>query len=381
MTEPAISLKGKRGLFTKFGELNWFVVLLITAIACVGFVMLYSVAGGSIEPWASRQMIRFAVGLVLMIAVALTSLRFWVSAAYPIYLGALALLIAVEFIGTTGMGAQRWIDLGFFRLQPSEVMKIALVLALARYYHGITMREAMSLRSLLIPVILIALPAGLVLSQPDLGTALLLILGGAAVMFLAGVRLWLFVAGIISALAAIPVAWGFLKDYQKSRILTFLNPERDPLGAGYHIMQSKIALGSGGVYGKGFLLGTQSQLNFLPEKQTDFIFTMLAEEFGLLGGLGLLTLYGILIGYAILVSLTIRSHFGRLMAMGLAFTFFLYVFINTAMVMGLLPVVGVPLPLVSYGGSAMLTVMIGFGLILSAALHRDAIIPRSGAIT
>jgi len=381
MADGAITFKGRRKIFTKFAELNWFIIFLITAIASVGFVMLYSVAGGDLEPWAMRQMIRFGAGMILMIAVAITNLRFWVQAAYPIYIGALALLIGVEFLGTMGMGAQRWIDLGFFRLQPSEIMKIALVMALARYYHGITLREALTLRSLIIPLILIGLPAGLVLRQPDLGTTILLVAGGLAIMFLAGVRLWLFVAGGLSMLAAIPVAWGFLKDYQKDRILTFLNPESDPLGAGYHIMQSKIALGSGGVYGKGFLLGTQSQLNFLPEKQTDFIFTMLAEEFGLLGGLGLLSLYALLIGYAILVSLTIRSHFGRLLTMGLAFTFFLYVFINTAMVMGLVPVVGVPLPLVSYGGSAMFTLMIGFGLILSAALHRDAIIARSGALT
>ncbi len=381
MGSEAITVKGRRGLLAKLGELNWFVVFLITAIACVGFVMLYSVAGGHVEPWASRQIIRFAIGMVLMLAVAVTNLRFWVSAAYPVYLGALALLVAVEFMGTTGMGAQRWIDLGLFRLQPSEVMKIALVMALARYYHGVTLKQAKSIRGLIIPLLLIALPSGLVLTQPDLGTAILLVAGGSAVLFLAGVRLWFFGAGLIGALAAIPVVWGVLKDYQKGRILTFLNPERDPLGAGYHIMQSKIALGSGGIYGKGFLLGTQSQLNFLPEKQTDFIFTMLSEEFGLLGGLGLLTLYALLIGYAVLISLTIKSHFGRLLAMGLGFTFFLYVFINTAMVMGLLPVVGVPLPLVSYGGSAMLTLMTGFGLILSAALHRDAIIPRSGAFT
>lgn len=381
MAEGAITFKGRRGIITKFAELNWFIIFLITSIASVGFVMLYSVAGGDLEPWAMRQMIRFAAGMVLMIAIALTSLRFWVQAAYPIYIGALVLLIGVEFIGVMGMGAQRWIDLGVIRLQPSEIMKIALVMALARYYHGITLRQALTLRSLVIPLVLIAAPAGLVLRQPDLGTAILITAGGIAIMFLAGVRLWLFLAGGLSVLATIPVAWGFLKDYQKDRIMTFLNPENDPLGAGYHIMQSKIALGSGGVYGKGFLLGTQSQLNFLPEKQTDFIFTMLAEEFGLLGGLGLLTLYALLIGYAILISLTIRSHFGRLLTMGLAFTFFLYVFINTAMVMGLIPVVGVPLPLVSYGGSAMFTLMIGFGLILSAALHRDTIIARSGALT
>ncbi|MEX1148245.1 MAG: rod shape-determining protein RodA [Sphingomonadales bacterium] len=379
MSESAISLRGKRSFTTKLSELNWFVVLLITAVASVGFVMLYSVAGGSIEPWALRQMIRFGIGLALMLTVALTNIRFWMGVAYPGYVVALLLLIAVELTGITGMGAQRWIDVGVMRLQPSELMKVTLVLALARYYHGITMREARSIKSLPIPLLMIGLPTGLVLIQPDLGTAVLLLSGGCAILFLAGVRLWVFALGGAAIAAVIPVAWGFLRDYQKSRILTFFNPERDPLGTGYHIIQSKIAFGSGGVYGKGYMLGTQSQLNFLPEKQTDFIFTMLAEEFGLLGGLGLLGLYFILIAYAVLISLTVKSQFGRLLSMGIAFTFFLYVFINTAMVMGLLPVVGVPLPLVSYGGSAMLTVMIGFGLILSAALHRDAIIPRSGA--
>tara|TARA_B100001540_G_scaffold308619_1_gene323578 strand:- start:1157 stop:2188 length:1032 start_codon:yes stop_codon:yes gene_type:complete len=341
--------------------------------------MLYSVAGGSVDPWAKRQMIRFLPALGLMLVIALIDVRVWLFLAYPIYALALALLIAVEFTGVSGMGAQRWIDLGVMQLQPSEVMKIAVVLALARYYHTSTLIEARLLKNLFMPLLLLAIPSYFVLRQPDLGTTLLIIFGGLAVMFAAGVRMWIFGAGLAAVLAAVPVVWQLLRPYQKSRVLTFLDPERDPLGAGYHIMQSKIALGSGGVFGKGFMQGTQSQLNFLPEKQTDFIFTMLAEEFGLIGALTLLGLYMVVLSYGVLMSFSVRSQFGRLLSLGVTTTLFLYVFINTAMVMGLLPVVGVPLPLMSYGGSAMMTFMVGMGLILSVALHRDIRIPRGGA--
>src|SRR5690606_38391594 len=296
------------------------------------------------------------------IVVALISLRWWMAVAYPLYIVTLALLVAVEVAGDIGMGAQRWLDLGPIRLQPSEIMKIALVLVLARYYHGLTSHDVTRAKSLVLPIIVILLPSALVMKQPDLGTAVLLMAGGLSIMFLAGARLWFFLVGAGGALALIPVGWGFLRDYQRARVLTFLDPERDPLGTGYHIIQSKIALGSGGVYGKGYMQGTQSQLNFLPEKQTDFIFTMLGEELGLIGALAVLALYVLLIGYVMLASLSIKSHFGRLLSTGIAFIFFIYVFINMAMVMGLVPVVGVPLPLVSYGGSAMLTLMMGFGL-------------------
>ena len=366
-----------RTFLQKIAELNWAMVIITVIIASIGFAMLYSVAGGTFEPWASRQMIRFAMALVLMIAIALTDVRVWSALAYPIYAAAFILLVAVDFVGVSGMGGQRWIDLGFMRLQPSELMKVALVLALAKYFHGLSMRQSRRLVRLAIPVLLIGLPAVLVVRQPDLGTMMMLVLGGIAVLFLAGARIWVFVVGFVGAVAAIPIAWRFmLKDYQKDRIITFLNPENDPLGAGYQIMQSKIALGSGGVFGKGYLQGTQSHLNFLPEMKTDFIFTVLAEEFGLIGGLFLLLLYMALLTYGTLVSFGSRSVFGRLLAMGLVATIFLYVFINIAMVMGLVPVVGVPLPLVSYGGSAMLTIMVAYGLILSVALHRDVSMPR-----
>ena len=362
----------------KIAHINWAMVLMVCLVATVGFVMLYSAAGGNFDPWADRQMVRFGVGLVLMISVAVVDIRIWLRYAYLIYAGALTLLVAVEVAGEIGMGAQRWIDLGFFQLQPSELMKVALVLALARYFHGLEIESIGRILPLVPPLLLVAMPALLVLKQPDLGTAGMLIMGGGALFFAAGVRLWKFGVLLAGGLAAVPVAWNLLHDYQKNRVLTFLDPERDPLGSGYHILQSKIAFGSGGVFGKGYLLGTQSHLNFLPEKQTDFIFTMLAEEFGLMGALTLLMIYAVLIAYGFAIALRSRSHFGRLLALGLTFNLFLFVFINTAMVMGIIPVVGVPLPLISYGGTAMLTVLIGFGLIMSVYIHRDSRFGRHG---
>jgi len=365
-------------LAAKFRGIQWGLVLLVALIAGIGFAMLYSAANGDLQPWASRQMTRFAIFLVPMIAVGLVDVRYWFRAAYWIYGGALLLVIAVDVRGTAGMGAQRWIDFGFMQLQPSEIMKIALVLALARYFHSLPAESAGRLRYLFAPVFLIVLPVLLVLKQPDLGTAMMLLAAGAALLFLGGVRLWVFAAAVFAAAAAAPLAWSFLRDYQKTRLLTFLEPDRDPLGAGYHILQSKIALGSGGLFGKGFLLGTQSHLSFLPEKQTDFIFTMIAEEFGLVGGLSLLALYILVIGYAFAIALRCRSQFGRLLGLGIAVNFFLYAFINTAMVMGLIPVVGVPLPLISYGGTAMIAVMLGFGLLMNVGIHRDVRISRQG---
>lgn len=362
----------------KLLHLNWEFVLLIVLTASIGFAMLFSAANGDFEPWASRQLMRFGVGILLMIVVAMTDIRIWLRAAFPIYALCLALLAAVELMGSIGMGAQRWLDLGLFQLQPSEVMKIAVVLALARYFHGLDAEDAGRLTNLAIPIVLVAAPMALVLRQPDLGTAGVVAMVGAAMFWLGGARLWQFATVAAAAAVAVPIGWQFLHSYQKQRIFTFLNPETDPLGAGYHILQSKIALGSGGLFGKGFLAGTQSHLNFLPEKQTDFIFTVLAEEFGLVGGTGLIALYGLLIAYGIYIALRARSHFACLLAMGLTVNFFLYVFINIAMVMGILPVVGVPLPLISYGGTAMLTVLIGFGLIMSCWLHRNTYINKRG---
>ncbi|MGO1118191.1 rod shape-determining protein RodA [Rhodovibrionaceae bacterium A322] len=362
----------------KFLAMNWLLVLLICAVASVGFAMLYSAANGSYDPWTSKQMIRFAMGLVIMLTVALVDIRFWFRVAYPLYFLALGLLVAVEVVGSVGMGAQRWIDLKVIQLQPSELMKVALVLALARYFHSVPLDEIGRLRHLLIPFVLIGSPVVLVLKQPDLGTALMLVMVAGAVFFAAGVRIWKFVVVAVGTGAAIPIIWSQLRPYQQRRVLTFLDPESDPLGAGYHITQSKIALGSGGLFGRGFLEGTQSHLSFLPEKQTDFIFTMLAEEFGLIGGIGLMVLFLLIFVYGFAIALRSNNHFGRLLALGLTFNLFCYFFINIAMVMGLVPVVGVPLPLISYGGTVMLTVMLAFGLTLSVSVHRDLRIPRRG---
>jgi rod shape determining protein RodA len=362
----------------KIRSIQWGLVLLLALISGIGIAMLYSAANGSMQPWASRQLTRFAIALVPMILVGLVDIRYWFRAAYWIYGGALLLVVAVDLRGIAGLGAQRWIDLGVIQLQPSEIMKIALVLALARYFHSLSDENAGRLPYLVAPVLMIMVPVGLVLKQPDLGTAMMLLGTGVILLFLAGVRLWVFAAGAVAAAAAAPVAWSMLRDYQKTRLYTFLNPDRDPLGAGYHILQSKIAFGSGGLFGKGFLLGTQSHLSFLPEKQTDFIFTMLAEEFGFVGGLTLLLLYMLVIAYAFAIALRSNSQFGRLLGIGIAVNFFLYVFINTAMVMGLIPVVGVPLPLISYGGTAMITSLLGFGLLMNVGIHRDVRISRMG---
>ena len=374
------SMSGGAGmtLGQKIWSINWGMVFLVVLIFSFGFAMLFSAGNGNIDPWASRQAVRFGLGLTVMLIVALVDIRIWFRYAYVMYFVALFLLVAVEVMGTVGMGAQRWIDLKVIQLQPSEVMKVCLILALARYFNGVSVEDIGRPTFLLLPLALIAAPSALVLKQPDLGTTVMLVMAAGAVFFCAGVRLWKFAIVGAAGLAAIPIGWQFLHEYQRARVMTFMNPETDPLGTGYHIMQAMIALGSGGMFGKGFLLGSQSHLNFLPEKQTDFIFTMLAEEFGMVGGLALMGLYILLIIYGIAIALRARNQFGRLLAIGLTTNLFLYVFINIAMVMGLIPVVGVPLPLISYGGTAMLTVMVGLGLVISVYVHRDTFISRRG---
>jgi len=361
----------------KILHLNWALVLLLIAVASTGFLMLYSVAGGDISRWAEPQMKRFALGLVLMFAVAFVPIWFWRNMAALAYGISLLLLVAVEFVGDVGMGAQRWIDLGFIRLQPSELMKITLVMLLAAYYDWLDIRKTSHPFYVLLPALLILVPTALVLKQPDLGTSILLLMGGAAVMFAAGVH-WAYFASVFAAgiglVSAVMTSrgkpWQLLEDYQYRRIDTFLDPGSDPLGAGYHITQAQIALGSGGWAGRGFMQGTQSRLNFLPEKHTDFIFTTLAEEFGFIGAFSLLVLYVLIIGFCVASALTNKDRFASLLTLGIAVAFFLYFAINMAMVMGLAPVVGVPLPLVSYGGSAMLVLMVAFGLVQSAHIHR-----------
>jgi len=358
-------------------HLNWPLILLLTAVAAIGWLMLYSVAGGNLATWAAPQMKRFGVGLGLMIAIAFVPIWFWRNLSALAYLGALALLLVVAFFGHTGMGATRWINLGFIIVQPSELMKVALIMLLAAYYDWLDVKKTSHPLWVLIPVGLILLPAGLVLTQPDLGTALMLVLGGAVVMFCAGVS-WLYFAAVIGAgvglvaavLTSRGTSWQLLHDYQFRRIDTFLDPGSDPLGAGYHITQAQIALGSGGWAGKGFMQGTQSRLNFLPEKHTDFIFTTLAEQFGFVGSLSLLVLYALIVGFCVVSALQNKDRFSALLILGVAANFFFYFAVNMAMVMGLAPVVGVPLPLVSYGGSAMLVLLAGFGLVQSAHVHR-----------
>jgi rod shape determining protein RodA len=361
----------------KLADIDWTLVALIGLIACAGFATLYSAAGGSFSPWAGPQMVRFVIGFFLLVAVACVDVRVWMGLAYPAYAASMLLLIAVEIAGHVGLGAQRWIELGPLQLQPSELMKIALVLALARYLHGLEPGAISRPFNLVLAVAMIAAPVVLVLMQPNLGTAMLLALCGGLLLFLTGLS-WYWIAPAVGAVAiAVPTAWEFaLHDYQKARVMTFLNPDTDALGAGWNITQAKIALGSGGIIGKGFLGGTQSRLNFLPEKQTDFVLPMIGEEFGFLGTMALLALFAIVIFYGIGIAMRSRSQFGRLLAMGITVNFFLYIMINGLMVMGLIPVVGIPMPLISYGGSAMMTVMFGFGLLMSAHVHRRIEVPR-----
>jgi len=364
----------------KLLDLHWPLVFGICVIASIGFAMLYSVAGGHFSPWASKQMMRFCIGLVLLAAAAMVDIRVWMSVAYPFYVICLLLLVVVQVAGHTGLGAQRWIDIGPIQLHPSELMKIALILALARYLHGLDVETVSKPLRLLIPLAMIGLPAVLVLLQPNLGTATILIMDGASLLFLAGLSWWWILPTVGAVAAAVPIGWQFLHDYQKRRVLTFLNPQSDALGAGWNISQAEIALGSGGVSGKGFLQGTQSQLNFLPEKETDFIFTSVGEEFGLVGCIALLLLFAAVIGYGVRIAMASRSQFGRLVALGLTLNFFFYIMINGLMVMGLIPVVGIPMPLLSYGGTAMLTVLFGFGVLMSVHVHRLVEIPRHSGI-
>lgn len=363
--------------FRKLLYMNWPLVLLLSAITAIGLMMLYSVAGGSMSPWMEPQAKRFILGLVVMFTVAMVPIWFWRNMALVAYLSALLLLVAVEVMGTVGMGAQRWIDLGFMRLQPSELMKVTLVLMLAAYYDWLDVDKVSRPIWIALPLALILLPTMLVLKQPDLGTSILLVAGGGFMMWLAGVH-WAYFAAVIAGAGSLVWAvfesrgteWQLLRDYQYKRIDIFIDPSLDPLGAGYHITQATIALGSGGWSGRGFMQGTQSRLNFLPEKHTDFIFNTLAEEFGFVGGISLLVLYGLVLLFCAISAFTNRDRFSSLLILGTAATFFLFFAVNMSMVMGLAPVVGVPLPLVSYGGSAMIVLMGAFGLVQSAHVHR-----------
>ncbi len=372
MTDSALTRPGERErLAVKLGEIDWLLAALLAAIAGVGVLMLYSIAGGAWNPWADRHAGLFAFCFVAMIILAVTDLRIWFAMAYPVYAVGLVLLLAAAVIGHTRLGAQRWLDLGPLHLQPSEIIKIGLVLALARFYHSLPGRYAGLSWWLLVPAALTLVPAAIVARQPDLGTAILIAGTGAVMMILAGLSLRLVAVGLVGVAVVAPLAGMFaLKGYQRARLLTFLHPEADRSGAGYHIIQSKIALGSGGLMGKGFGLGSQAQLNFLPEKSTDFIFASLAEEFGFVGCASVLLLYALVIVIGLRIALMAHSHFGRLAASGVIVTFALCVLINGAMVMGLAPVVGVPMPLLSFGGTVMMTMMAGFALVQAVRVHR-----------
>lgn len=370
MMERRLTRERGMSLAEKLGGVSWSFVLLLGLMAGVGYAMLYSASGGSPEPWAFRHGLRFGFGVLMMLAIALVDIRIILRLAWPLYLAGIGLLVLVALHGEVGKGAQRWLDLGGFQLQPSELMKILLVIALARWFHRASLERVGNPLFLIPPLIATAIPVGLVLKQPNLGTALITLMVAGAVFFAAGVRWWKFALVIGAVAVAAPIVYESLHDYQRQRILTFLDPESDPLGAGYHVIQSKIALGSGGMFGRGFLQGTQSQLNFLPEKQTDFIFTMLAEEFGFVGAASVMALNLLVVLYGLAMALACRHQFGRLVAAGITVNFFLYVFVNIAMVMGMIPVGGVPLPLISHGGSAMITVLIGFGVLMSVHVHR-----------
>jgi rod shape determining protein RodA len=366
------------GVTAKLYEVNWLLIALVSLVGLVGVTMIFAATDGVWSRGAQQHLIRLIFGLGVMIAVAITDIKVWYTLAYPIYGVALLLLVGVDVIGINVNGSQRWLDLKVIRFQPSEVMKLAIVLALARYYHDLSKYYTSRLSGLMGAAVIILMPMALILRQPDLGTTLLVAATGVALVFLAGVN-WRVIGGAgLAGVIALPLFFRFgLKEYQRSRILTFLDPSRDPTGASYHITQSKIALGSGGVTGKGFMNGTQRQLEYVPENRTDFIFTVIGEEFGLVGSLMTMGLYTAVIGVCIWLSLQCKHVFSRLMILGLTTTFTLYIFINLGMVMGLAPVVGVPLPLISYGGTVILTVMTGFGLVLSAHLHRQNELPRS----
>ncbi len=371
MTDRRLWREPSFDIMAKVLQINWFYVILLCALAGVGYTALYSAAGGSPEPYATRHALRFAFGLVIALAIGLVDIRIIAKIAWPSWILGVVLLVLVLRIGHVGKGAQRWLELGGLQMQPSELMKLALILVLASWFHRASWERMGNPLFLIPPLLAVLIPVGLILKEPNLGTATITALLGGAIFFAAGVRWWKFALVVAPLPLLAKLGYNHLHDYQRARIDTFLHPESDPLGAGYNIIQSKIALGSGGMWGKGFLQGTQGHLDFLPEKQTDFIFTMIGEEFGLVGGLAVLALLALIIIGGMLIALRSRNQFGRLVALGISCNFFLYVFVNIAMVMGAIPVGGVPLPLVSHGGSAMLTVMVGFGILMSVHVHRD----------
>ena len=363
-------------LITKLQSINYLLLGLIIILFLIGLAALYSISNGDFNSWPLKHSQRFIIGLIIFFIVVFFDLRVIFGYAYLIFLLSIISLIIVPLFGIESNGATRWISIAGISLQPSEFVKYTLILALAKYFHSINYDNSF-VKTLIIPLIITTIPVLLVITQPDLGTALIILLGGISLFWISGLNYKYFITGIFLIIGSLPFLWQYLKEYQKDRVLTFFNPERDPLGNGYHIMQSKIALGSGGIFGKGYMDGTQSHLNFLPEMQTDFIFTMLGEEFGFLGTLILLLIYATLIIISIRLALKSRSLFSKYLSLGVCNVFFIYVFVNIGMVTGLLPVVGVPLPFISYGGSSMLAVMFGFGLLMNCYINRNIIIEKT----
>ena len=367
-------------IIDRIREINIFLVCLLLTTFLFGLLSLYSVADANFDPWARNHLIRFVISAILFFIISIIDIKIILKLTYPLFVINILVLVLIMFIGTETYGATRWIRIAGVSLQPSEFIKVSLILCLAKYYHSIPIIEASKISRMIIPVIITLIPVGLVIIQPDLGTSIIILIGAGSIFWIVGINYKYFIVALLSACASIPVGWQYLHNYQKERVFTFFNPERDPLGNGYHIMQSKIALGSGGFAGKGYLEGTQSHLNFLPEMHTDFIFTMYGEEFGFIGTFLLLIIYLSIILVSFNLATKSRSSFGKYLSCGLIFLFFSHVFINVGMVMGLLPVVGVPLPLISYGGSSMLATMIGFGLIMNCYINRDTILAKEGFI-
>ena len=366
------SIQSSTGLRDRILSIDYILVVSILVLGIISMFAMYSTDGGEFKYHTTSHILRFCVFFALFFLVSLIQIRFWHDQSYLIYISFFLLLLGVKYFGLTSSGSKRWLDLYFMNLQPSELMKVGLILFLAKYYHRVSIENMNTLRYLFAPIIALIAPILLVATQPDLGTSILIAAGGVVVTWLAGVRIKFFAYSSILFLALLPVAISFLKPYQKSRILTFLNPERDPLGAGYQIIQSKIAIGSGGLFGKGFLNGSQSYLDYLPEKHTDFIFTLFSEEFGFFGSLSILALYALIISRIIKIGNITRSTFGKLYCYSFATAFFIYVVVNMMMVLGLLPIVGSPLPIMSYGGSSMMAIMFGLGIVMSCKIYKDA---------
>jgi len=364
----------------KVSRINYLFLFLILLLFLIGFASLYSVAEGNFNSWPMNHLIRFSISLFIFFVLIFIDIKVYFRFAYLIFGLSILSLLIVKYFGIESNGAVRWISVAGISLQPSEFVKYTLVLALAKYFHTINDEDNGFIYKLVLPLIIILIPVSIVSTQPDLGTAIIIFLCGLSILWIAGINYKFFIIGCFGSILSLPILWQFLRDYQKERVLTFFNPERDPLGHGYHILQSKIALGSGGIFGKGYMEGTQSHLDFLPEMQTDFIFTMYSEEFGFLGSLFLLTIYMLVILLGIKMSLLSRSLFGKFLSLGVCTVFFIYMFVNIGMVTGLLPVVGVPLPFISYGGSAMLAVMTGFALLMNCYIHQKSILPKGSII-